>query len=107
MPRQFQGELDLSVMVGLMPDHVLEKKDWMVVVEIHLLSGCKPAFHRISNRSGALIQHLLDAARITFCAPLIFRHLCREFGSIFLHENQTHIMNVKSCAMDGLPSMAL
>src|SRR6185437_16119770 len=81
-------------MVGLMPDHVLEKKDWVVVVEIHLLSGRKPAFYRVPHRPGALIQHLLDTSRITLCTPLFFRYFDRKFRSIFLNENETHIMNV-------------
>jgi hypothetical protein len=33
--RKLQGQFDLSVMVALVPDHVLEKEDWVIKVAVH------------------------------------------------------------------------
>ena len=38
-----EGQLHLAVMVALMPDHVLEHEDGMVVVKFHILAGLHPA----------------------------------------------------------------
>ena len=34
--RQLEGQFDLTVMVALVPDHVLEQKDRVVVVKVHI-----------------------------------------------------------------------
>src|SRR6266853_1418289 len=57
-------------MVALMPDHVLEQKDWMIIVKVHLMTCFHSALDRVSHGLGAVVQKLCHANRIRFCRPL-------------------------------------
>ena len=47
--RQLEGQLDLAVMVSLMPDHVLQQKDWVIVVKVHLPARLYPALYGVPH----------------------------------------------------------
>ncbi len=67
--RQLEGQLDLTVMVALVPEHVLEQEDRVVVVKIHVPACFHSALYRGSHRLGAFVQHLFDSLRVTLQYP--------------------------------------
>src|SRR5207302_10155769 len=46
---QFEDEFDLAVMVALVPDHVLEEKDGVVVMKVHSAAGFDAALYRVPH----------------------------------------------------------
>src|SRR4051794_34715192 len=58
MACQLKGQLDLSMMVTLMPDHVLKQEDWMVVMKVHGTAFFHSALHRVTYRFRAVLQKL-------------------------------------------------
>src|SRR5437899_806989 len=69
--RQFERQLHLTVVVALVPEHVLEQEDRVVVVKVHAPARQHPALHRVPNRPGALVQHLGDATMAPLGHPLL------------------------------------
>ena len=50
--RHLESQLHLAVMVALVPEHVLEQEDRVVVVEIHVPACLQPALYRVPHRLG-------------------------------------------------------
>src|SRR5215469_16382429 len=59
--RDLEGQLYLAMVVALVPDHVLEKEDRVVVMKVHLLARFEPAPDSFADCNGAFAQHLRDA----------------------------------------------
>jgi UDP:flavonoid glycosyltransferase YjiC (YdhE family) len=83
--RQLQSQLDLTVMVSLVPDHVLKHEDRMIVVKIHVAACLHSALQRLPQYAGALIQHLGDAITITLDEPFFLEHVSGELGRVLGH----------------------
>src|ERR1051326_2739079 len=81
-------------MIAFMPDHVLQQKDWMVVMNVHVATGFQSALHRIPHSLGALVEKLCHAERISLRRPLLRRYLNGLFWNVLRHKHKTHIMNV-------------
>src|SRR5580692_10008403 len=75
---QLEGQLDLTVMVTLVPNHVLEQENRVVVVKVHVAVCLHPALNRVPRRLGAVVQHGRDAAGVALGPPLFLRHLSCE-----------------------------
>jgi hypothetical protein len=88
-------------MVALVPDHVLEEQDGMIVVEVHGVAGLHPALHRVAHHLGAVIQHLRDAARFTLPQPFFLGQVSGELGGVLGDEHQPHIVDVREHLRDG------
>src|SRR6266567_3272457 len=80
--RHLEGQLDLTVMVALVPDHVLEQEDRVVVVKVHVPACLHPALHRVPHRLGAVVQHLPDATWVTLDHPLSLGQVSGEFRGV-------------------------
>src|SRR5271157_260915 len=97
--RQLEGQLDLTMMVALVPDHVLQQQDRVVIVKVHLPACLHPALHCVSDHLGAVVQHLRDAVRVPLNRPLFLgclslRNLSGELGGVLRHKDESHIMDV-------------
>src|SRR2546428_11036328 len=108
MARHLEGQLHLTVMVALVPEHVLEQEDRVVVVKVHVPACLHPAPYRVPHHLGAFVQHLRDAIRVTLDHPLFLGHVSGELGaSSKTNTSRTYWMCVNSSATDGLLSIAL
>src|SRR6476659_8645621 len=92
--RQLEGQFDLTVMIALMPDHVLEQKNWMVIVKVHIPPSLHSASYCSAHSVGALIQKLRHAAPVTLGSPLFFGHGLGELRCVFQNKHKTHTMDV-------------
>jgi hypothetical protein len=80
----------------------------VVVVKVHVPACLHLALYRVPHRGGAVVQHLRDATRVTLGQPLFLGQVSGELGGVLEDEHKSYIgMCVKSCAMDGLPSIVL
>jgi hypothetical protein len=82
-------------MVALVPQHVLEQEDRVVVVKVHVAACQHPPLHRVPYRPAAVVQHLRDAIAITLDDPLVLWYLPGELGSILEDEHKPHIVDVR------------
>src|ERR1700758_3737659 len=64
-----ERQLDLAVMVALVPDHVLHEEQWMIVVHLHGLAGAETVLHRVTHGARALIEPGCDAFGVSLTAP--------------------------------------
>src|SRR5437660_11318476 len=78
--RRLKGQLDLAVMVALVPDHVLKQEDRVVVMDLHVLASFHPALDRVADRLGAVVQHLREAIGIALVHPLLLGQVSGELG---------------------------
>ncbi len=92
---RLESQLYLAVMVAFVPKHVLEQKDWVVVVKIHGASCLDSALYGVTHGFGAIVQHLRDAIRGTLHRPLDAGKVSGELRSVLEDQNQPHIMNVR------------
>jgi hypothetical protein len=93
-PRQLEGQLYLTVMVSLVPDHVLKHKDRMVVVQVHVADCFHSALHRPPQRPRAVVQHLGDAVTVTLDHPFFLGYVPGELGCVLGHQDQSSIVDV-------------
>ena len=91
---RFERELDLTVMVAFVPDHVLEHEDRMVVVPVHVAARLQSALDRIPHRQRAVVQHRRDSITVMLRPPLSFGQRFAELGSILVDEHESHIVDV-------------
>src|SRR5579864_6778541 len=82
------------MMVALVPDHVLEKKDGVVVMKVHFAARFDTDLYRVTYRLCAVVQHLRNALTVGFEHPLVFRQGSGELGGVLGNEHQSHIVNV-------------
>ena len=68
-------------MITLVPDHVLEQKNWVIVVAVHVAASLQPALNGIPHRMRTVVQQLCDAARVALVYPLFFGQVFSELGS--------------------------
>jgi len=101
MAADFKGQLDLTVMIALVPDHVLEKEDGVIVVKLHVLAFFDLALHRVAHRFGALIQPLRDAIGITLGKPLGFGQGSSKFRCVFGEKHEPDVVDVGEHFGDG------
>jgi hypothetical protein len=101
---QVEGQFDLTVVVALMPKHVLEKEDRVVVMKVRVPARLHPALYRIPHHLGALVQHLRDAARVMLDLPLLLGQLPGELRNILQDKHESNIVDVcvNNWATDGL-----
>src|SRR5882762_8748530 len=99
--RHLEGQLHLTVMVALVPEHVLEQEDRMVVVKVHLTACLHPAPYRVPHRLGAVVQHLRDATRVTLDHPLFLGQLSGELGGVLEDEHKSYKVDVCEQLRDG------
>lgn len=92
--RHFERQLHLTVMVALVPEHVLEQEDRMVVVKVHVPACLHPALYRVPHRFDAGVQHLRDATWITLAYPLFFGKISRELGSVLENAHKSYKVDV-------------
>src|SRR5258708_8690921 len=88
-------------MVALMPEHVLEQEDRVVVMEVQAPACLDPAYYRVPHRLGAVVQHLRDEARVALDHPLFLGHVPGKLGGVLEHENKSYIMDVLEHLGDG------
>src|ERR1700675_3845360 len=69
--RRLEGQLDLAVVVALVPDHVLKQEDRVVVVKVHVLASFHPALDRVAHRLGAVVQYLREAIEVALVPPFL------------------------------------
>src|SRR5207244_5198562 len=91
---QLEGQLDLTVMVALVPEHVLEQEDRVVVVKVHVAACLHSALYRVPYRFGAVVQHLRDATRVTLDHPLFLGQLSGELGCVLEDEHKSYTVDV-------------
>ncbi len=92
--RQFEGELDLAVMVAFVPNHVLQQEDRMIVVKVHAAPPLDPALYGIPYHLGALIQHSCNAIAVKLNCPLLLRHVHGELGRVLKNEYKPYGVDV-------------
>src|SRR6202165_5342004 len=92
--RHLKGQLYLTMMVALMPDHVLEHEDRMVVVKFHVPACLHTVFYCVSHNLGAVLQDLRDAIRIAFGRPLFLGQASGELRGVLEDEHKSYIVNV-------------
>src|SRR3989442_1314877 len=98
---QLEGQLYLTMMVALVPEHVLEQEDRVVVVKGHVPARLRPALYSVSHRRGAFAEHLRDAIRVTLDRPLFLGQLSGELGGVLEDEHESHIVEVREQRRDG------
>src|ERR1700693_2322689 len=64
-----QSQLHLTVMITLMPNHVLKVKQRMIVVNLHLLATLNADLNRVAHGFSASVQLLRDEVGIAFVEP--------------------------------------
>ena len=101
MARQLECQLDLAVMVALVPQHELEHQDRVVVVEVHVPTCQHPPPHRIPHRQGTVGQHLRDAIAVTLDHPLFLRYVPRKLGSLLEDGHEPLMVDVHELLRDG------
>ena len=85
---QLQDELDLTVVVTLVPEHVLKKEYRVVIVECHLLARLHPVHDHVTHSRGALIQQLRKPIAVAIrtrgppCAALRADSQSRRFDAM-------------------------
>ena len=99
--RRLEGQLDLTVMVTLVPEHVLEQEDRVVVVKVHVSAFLHPALYRVSHRLGAVVQHFRDATRITLDRPLFLGQFSGELRGVLEDEHKSYKVDVCEQLRDG------
>src|SRR2546423_8613828 len=82
MGDRLEGQLHLTMMVALVPDHVLEQQDRVVVVKVHIPACLYTAFYCIPHCLGTVGQHLGDATSVRLDHPLLLRQVFGELGSV-------------------------
>src|SRR5580692_1593956 len=99
--RHLEGQLDLTVMVALVPDHVLEQEDRVVVVKVHVPACLHPALHGVPHCFGAVVEHLGDAVWVTLEHPLFLGKFSGELGGVLGDQYKSHKMDVCEQLRDG------
>src|SRR5262245_37764823 len=88
-------------MVPLVPEHVLEQEDRVVVVKVHLPTCLNPALYRVPHRLGAVVQHLRDATRVTLDHPLFLWQVSGELWGVLEDEHKSYKVDVCEHLRDG------
>src|SRR5713226_1353363 len=70
-----EGQLDLTVMVSLVPEHLLEQEDRAVVMKVHVAACLNFVLYRVAHHLGAVVQHVRDTSRVTLDCPLFLRQV--------------------------------
>ena len=83
---QLKGQLDLTVMVTLVPEHVLKQEDRVIVVNLHVRACLYRALDRLPHYPGAIVQHLCNAIGVRLGHPLFGRHGTGELGRVLGNE---------------------
>src|SRR5271165_3310428 len=90
---QLERQLDLTVVVALVPDHV-EQEDRMVIMKIHLPARLHAALDCISDGLGAVVQHLRDATTVWLDQPLFLGQVSRTLGGVLEDEDESYVVDV-------------
>src|SRR5579859_3026482 len=61
---EFEGELDLAVVVALMPGQVLKEEDGVVIVDFHFAARFDFGFGDLADGFGAVVEQLGDAVGV-------------------------------------------
>jgi hypothetical protein len=77
-------------MVALVPDHVLEQEDRVIVVKVHLLACLYPALYRVSHSLGTVVQHLRDATSVPLDHPLFLGQVSGELRGVFRDQHKSY-----------------
>src|SRR5208283_206583 len=88
-------------MVALVPDHVLQQEDRVVVVKVHATACLHPGLYRVPDRLGALVQHLRDATNMTLDRPLFLGQVSGKLGGVLGDQHESHIVDVYEQLRDG------
>src|SRR5205085_10103086 len=99
-----ERQLHLTVMVALVPKHVLEEEDRVVVVQVHVPACLYSALHRVPHGLGAVVEDLRNAVRVTLVHPLFVGHVSGEFWRVLEDQHKPHIMDVREHLRDGWAS---
>ena len=97
----FESEFDLAVVVALMPDHVLEVKERVVIVEEHGRAGGEEAFDGGADGFGAFFELCGDLIGIADVEPLAGGYFDGELRRVFFEEDETDVVHVSKHAGDG------
>src|ERR1700693_2408639 len=63
-------------------------------MKVHVPACLHPALYRVAYRLRAVVQHLLDAARVTLRYPLFLGQVSGEFGRVLRDEHKSNIVDV-------------
>ena len=88
-------------MIPLVPNHVLQEQNRVIVVQVHLLTQLEPTFHRIAHGLSALLEHLGDVTHIALFRPLFLGQTSSNLRCILEHEDQPNEVNVREHLRDG------
>ena len=79
--RHLEGQLDLPVVVALVPNHMLKERNRVVVVKVHALTRFHPAVDRVA-----------------LFGPLFFGEFSCKLGGVFGNEHQPQVMHERQQA---------
>ena len=98
MTRELERQLDLTVMIALVPEHVLKQKDGVVVVNIHGAMGLDFSTYGFPHCVGAVVEQLCETGGIALVCPFVLRHAVTvrggEVGGVFEDEDEAHVVHV-------------
>jgi len=69
------------ITLALVPDHMLEQQNRVVVVKVHLPARFHPALYSVPHRLGTVVQHLGNATRVAPGPPLSLGQGPGELGA--------------------------
>src|SRR5947208_10847421 len=92
--RQLQCQLDLSLVVPLVPDHVLYEQNRVIVMQIRAGACLDLALDSFPYRCCALVQHRCHPVAIPLRPPLFLGHSASELGRILRDQHHTNVMDV-------------
>src|SRR5579859_4030861 len=99
--RQLEGQLDLTVMVCFVPEHMLEQGDGVVVMKVHPPTCVHSTLYGVPHRLGAIVQPLRDTTRVKLGDPFLLGYLSGKLRSVFEDEHKPYIVDVCEQLRDG------
>ena len=99
--RQLEGQLNLAMMVSLVPKHVLQKENGMVVVNLHGSFCSERVFYHLSHGGPTVVQHLLNAAGISFGRPFLIGQVSSKLGSVLSNKDESDEVDMREHLRHG------
>ena len=96
-----ESQLDLTVVVALVPDEVLDEEERVVKVKLHVLAGEDETLDGVADGFAASFEFRGDHVGVGFAGPLLRRHLSAELRSTFSEKDQAHAVYVYEHLRDG------
>jgi hypothetical protein len=101
MACQFEGQLDLAVMIAFVPDHVLQVIERVIVVELHLFTRLDLAFDCTADDSCAPVKFRGEFIDVSVVEPFAWRERVVGFGDVFGEKDEAHVEHVHEHLADA------